>query len=87
MVIPGIERVNQNKKWITFEVQKINCVKNEISIKPTGTNQTTFWNLLQKQPYSDLLTKNKDNIKKTWQIMKDIVDKNKKKECTDQIQT
>ena len=40
----------------------------------------------EKQHYTDLLEANKNNIKKTWQIMKDVVNKNKVKKSSLKIQ-
>ena len=36
--------------------------------------------MLRKKYYSDLLTENKHNIKKTWQIMKNVINKNRVKQ-------
>ena len=39
----------------------------------------------EKKYYSDLLDSNKDNIKKTWQIMKNIINKNKSKKVQEKV--
>ena len=39
----------------------------------------------EKKYYSDLLDSNKDNIKKTWQTMKNIINKNKTKKVQDKF--
>ena len=46
-------------------------------------NHSLKW--AEKKYYSDLLDSNKDNIKKTWQIMKNIINKNKSKKVQDKF--
>ena len=50
---------------------------NEITYKSYRNKLNHILKKSERQHYSDLLTANKSNIKKTWQIMKNIVNKNK----------
>ena len=52
---------------------------NESVYKSYRNKLKTILKKSEKQHYSDLLAANKSNIKKTWQIIKSIVNKNKMK--------
>ena len=79
------------KSWLTTGVKNSINTKNKLFIKsvkyPTANNKRSYKNYknrlnytlrkLERDHFENLLTKHKSNLKKTWQIMKDIINKNK----------
>ena len=55
------------------------CYNESVYYKSYRNKLNTILKKSEKQLYSDFLAANKSNIKKTWQIMKNIVNKNKMK--------
>lgn len=84
-------KYNTRKMWLTDELKDSIKTKNKLYknfiLIPSALNERkykTYRNKLnhklqkaERQHYSDLLIANKNNLKRTWQIMKDIVNKNK----------
>ena len=84
-------KYNTRKPWLTQGLKDAIRKKNKLYKKylkmPSALNEITYKSYRNKlnhilkkserQHYSDLLTANKSNIKKIWQIMKNIVNKNK----------
>ena len=84
-------KYNIRKLWLTpglkDAIRKNNKLYKKYLMMPSAFNEITYKSYRNKlnhilkksdrQYYSDLLTANKSNIKKTWQIMKNIVNKNK----------
>ena len=58
---------------------KLKIVKYENIYKSYRNKLNHILKCAEKKYHSDLLDSNKDNIKKTWQIMKNIINKNKTK--------
>ena len=61
------------KPWLTEGLRKAIKTKNKLYVK-------AYLNLLRKEEknyYAELLIANKSNMKKTWSVMKSIVNKNK----------
>ena len=54
-------------------------VKNELSYKNYRNKLNHIMKISEKKYFSDLLSVNKNNVKKRWQIMKNIINKNKNK--------
>ena len=82
-------KYNTRKLWLTQELKdairkknklykylKMPSAFNEITNKPYRNKLNHILKMSERQHYSDLLTTNKSNTKKTWQIMKNIVNKN-----------
>ena len=83
-------KYNTRKLWLTQGLKSAIKTKNKmykLFLKvPSAHNETrykAYTNKLshiskkaEKQHYTDLLTANKSNLKKTWQIMKNVVNKN-----------
>ena len=67
----------KNKLYIKYI--KIPSVYNEIKYKNYRNKLSSILRNAEKKYYSDLLTENKHNIKKTWQIMKTVINKNRVK--------
>ena len=67
----------KNKLYIKYI--KITSVYNEIKYKNYRNKLSSILRNAEKKYYSDLLTENKHNIKKTWQIMKTVINKNRVK--------
>ena len=84
-------RYNNKKPWLTQELRNHIKTKNKLHVKfktnvcdHTEILYKRFRNRLnhlmrkaEKQHYSDLITANKGNMKKTWQIIKGIINKRK----------
>ena len=62
-----------------MKYRKIDSVKNEVSYKNYRNKLNHIMRISEKKCFSDLLSVNKNNVKKTWQIMKNIINKNKNK--------
>ena len=54
-------------------------VQNETKYKPFKNNLNKVLKKAEKQHFSDILASCKSNIKRTWQILKEIVNKRKVK--------
>ena len=88
---------NNRKLWLTDSLRQLIHTKNKLYVvsqsRPTFTNEfiyKRYRNRLnkvlvaaEKSHYQDMLNANKDNLQKTWRILKTIINKNSKK----QIQT
>ena len=54
---------------------KINFLANEMEYKTYRNKRTHIFNCAERKHYSDHLDDNKSNVKRTWQILKSIVNK------------
>ena len=61
---------------------KVPLACNESKYKTYRNKLNHILKKAEKQHYTDLLEANKNNFKKTWQIMKDVVNKNKVKKSS-----
>ena len=48
-----------------------------LKMKHVNHNSRNYWRLQKKQHYQELLTRYKDNMKKSWGIIKNTINKNK----------
>ena len=89
-----------NYRWSYFELRdykmplepEINCIKSTWNGKQSPKTYNRYRNKLniilksaEKQHFTDLLNSHKDNIIKSWQIMKNIVNKNKTRKMQDKF--
>ena len=70
----------KNKLYIKY--LKVKSVANEMNYKSYRNKLNHIVKVAEKQHYSELLNNCQDNIKKSWQIIKCIVNRNK----SDQLQ-
>ena len=84
-------RYNNRKPWLTDDLKEAIKNKNKLFIKtkkhPSAFNEVNYMesrNKLthelrkaEKKHYNDLIEINKHNIKKTWNVLKNIINKNK----------
>ena len=64
---------------------KINSVANEIKYKTYRNKLNHILKCAERKHYSDLVNDNKSNVKRTWQILKSIVNKNKANKIQDKF--
>ena len=86
-------RYNCKKPWLTEEIKQAIKWKNKLYIKskkiPSAFNEITYkdhrnklnkqMNKAEKDYYNELINLNKNDIKRTWTIIKEIINKNKKR--------
>ena len=88
-----VKRVYRNRNpWLSNDLKSMIKVKNNLYkiylVHPTNYNRTAYKNhrntvtyLLRKEEklyYKNLLLKNKRNLRKTWQVIKDVICTKKK---------
>ena len=85
------KRYNNRKPWLSdalrnsiklknklyYKYRKISSVYNETCYKSYKQIPQKTLIAAEKQYYHELVTRNKDNMKKSWEIIKDIINKNK----------
>ena len=85
------KRYNNRKPWLSdalrnsiklknklyYKYKKISSMYNETCYKSYKQIVQKTLNAAEKQYYHELVTQNKDNMKKSWGIIKDIINKNK----------
>ena len=64
-------------KKLYYVYKKTQSVKNELAYKNHKTTLSKLMTRAEKQHYHDLLIKHKDNIRKSWSVIKTIIQKNK----------
>ena len=64
-----------------MHLKKVKSVKNEICYKKYKNELNHIMVKGERQYYYDLLIKHKDNMRKSWSIIKEIIHKNKKSLC------
>ena len=69
------------KNKLYYVYQKTPSVKNEITYKNYKNTLNKLLKRAEKQHYHDLLIKHKDNIRKSWSVIKSIIQKNKWSTC------
>ena len=74
----------KNKLYHVYK--KVPSAKNEMCYKKYKNKLTHILLKAEKQYYHDLLNKHKDNMRKSWSIIKDIIHKNKKSLCQSKFQ-
>ena len=65
------------KNKLFYRYKKVHSVKNEVNYKTCKSQQQKLLKTAEKQHYQELLTRYKDNMKKSWGIRKNIINKNK----------
>ena len=73
----GLKDAIKNKNKLYKRYMKCKTVANENTYKRYRNKLNIILKCAEKKHYTDLLNSNKDNIKKTCQIMKNIVNRNK----------
>ena len=73
----GLKDAIKVKNKLYKKYQKINAVAHEIAYKTYRNKLNHILKCAERKHYSDLLNDNKNNVKRTWQILKSIVNKNK----------
>ena len=71
----GLKDAIKVKNKLYKKYQKINAVAHEIEYKTYGNKLNHILTCAERKHYSDLLNDNKNNVKRTWQIFKSIVNK------------
>ena len=74
----GKQLKKKNKLFLKY--RKTNSVQNETNDKIYRNKLNHLLKISEKKHFQELLNSSKDNIKKTWQIMKNIVNKGKSKQ-------
>ena len=67
----------KTKNKLYYCYKRINCVKNEVKYKTYKSKLQKLLKVAEKQYYQELLMKYKNNMKKSWGIIKSIINKNK----------
>ena len=67
----------KTKNELYYCYKRINCVKNEVKYKTNKSKLQKLLKVAEKQYYQELLMKYKNNTKKSWGIIKSIINKNK----------
>ena len=75
----GLKDAIKKKSKLYRNYLKLKTVNNENIYKLYRNKLNHILKCAEKKYHSNLLDSNKDNIKKTWQIMKNIINKNKTK--------
>ena len=92
-------KYNSRKPWLTQglkdsirvknklyrDYMKINSVAREMKYKTYRNKLNHVLRHAERKHYSDLLNDNKNNVKRTWQILKSIVNKNKATKIQDKF--
>ena len=92
-------KYNSRKPWLTQglkdsirvknklygDYMKINSVAREMKYKTYRNKLNHVLRHAERKHYSDLLDDNKNNVKRTWQILKSIVNKNKATKIQDKF--
>ena len=74
------------KNKLYYVYKKTQSVKNELAYKNYKTTLSKLMTRAEKQHYHDLLIKHKYNIRKSWSVIKKIIQKNKKSLCQTKFQ-
>ena len=64
----GLKKAIKTKNKLYLKYRKIESVKNEVSYKNYRNKLNHIMGISEKKYFSDLLSVNKNNVKKTWQI-------------------
>ena len=81
----GLKDAIKVKNKLYKKYQKINAVAHEIEYKTYRNKLNHILKCAERKHYSDLLNDNKNNVKRTWQILKYIVNKNKTTKIQDKF--
>ena len=72
----GLKEGIKQKNELYLKYNRIRSVANEIQYKTYRNKLNSILKFAEKKYHSDLLDESKHNIKKTWQIIKNIINKN-----------
>ena len=89
------KRYNNKKPWLSeamrnsikhknklyYAYKRVQSVHNEMLYKSYKSNLHKLMKMAEKQYYHSLLLQNKENMRKSWGIIKSIINKNKKPVC------
>ena len=78
-VTKGIKKLSKKKQHLHQKFLKNRNVKNEIEYKSYKKLFETIKKRSKKNHFSKLILKYKDNVKKTWTVIKDAI---RKSRCT-----
>ena len=81
----GLKDAIKVKNKLYKKYQKINAVAHGIEYKTYRNKLNHILKCAERKHYSDLLNDNKNNVKRTWQILKSIVNKNKTTKIQDKF--
>ena len=81
----GLKDAIKVKNKLYKKYQKINAVAHEIEYKTYRNKLNHILKCAERKHYSDLLNDNKNNVKRTRQILKSIVNKNKTTKIQDKF--
>ena len=76
----GLREAIKKKNKLFLKYRKTNSVQNETNYKIYRNKLNHILKISEKKHFQELLNSSKDNMKKTWQIMKNIVNKGKSKQ-------
>ena len=76
----GWREATKKKNKLFLKYRKTNSVQNETNYKIYRNKLNHLLKISEKKHFQELLNSSKDNMKKTWQIMKNIVNKGKSKQ-------
>ena len=73
----GLKRSIRRKNKLYHRKQKSKKAEDELLYKQYRNKLSRLLHISEQQHYDDLLKENKNNLKMSWRIMKDIISKNK----------
>ena len=76
----GLKNFIKHKNKLYLIYKKVNSVYNETTYRVYKNKLQRLLKAAEKMYYQDLLVKYKDNLKKSWSIIKSIINKNKRRE-------
>ena len=77
MAFWGFSKCNKTKNKLYIKSIKTKCAHNETKYKTYRNKLKQILYKAEKEYYSDLISANKSNMKITWSILKDIINKKK----------
>ena len=73
----GLKKSIQRKNKLYYRKQKSNKAEDELLYKQYRNKLNRLLHISEQQHYGSLLKANKNNLRNSWHIMKDIISKNK----------
>ena len=73
----GLQNAIKHKNKLYIKSIKTKCAHNETKYKTYRNKLKQILYKAEKEYYSNLISANKSNMKKTWSILKDIINKKK----------
>ena len=71
----------KHKNKLYYAYKRVQSVHSEMLNKSYKSNSHKLMKMAEKQYYHPLLLQNKENMKKSWGMIKSIINKNKKPVC------